>query len=108
MALAESGHVRLVLLPLTVAQVVWVLDSYYEYDRNQTVQAMASLVTSDGIDTEEMDIILEALLYYHDLNVDFIDAYLASHARRHPPTRIWTFDETHFRRFKEISVSIPE
>ncbi len=100
----DAGEIELRISPLTVAEVIWVLESYYGYRKEQVAEVVTTFITAEGIEAEELEVVLEALANYRDLNVDFIDAYLAGHARQQPPACIWTLDEKHFRRFKGIEV----
>lgn len=80
---AERGEVRLKLAALVVAEVVWVLGSFYRFDRRRIAEVVASLVTAEGVEVEHEEVVLAALLEMSDANVDFVDAYLAEVARRH-------------------------
>lgn len=80
---AERGEVRLKLAALVVAEVVWVLGSFYRFDRRRIAEVVASLVTAEGVEVEQEEEVLAALLEMSDANVDFVDAFLAELARRH-------------------------
>ncbi len=97
MEMAERGEVRLHLSPVTVAELVWVLDSFYDYPRNQVAEVVSSFVKAGGVAVEERDLIIKALEDYSNLNVDFIDAYIAAraHASKWP---VVTFDRDHFKK----------
>lgn len=97
MEMAERGEVRLHLSPLTVAEMVWVLDSFYEYPREQVAEVVSSFVRADGVAVEERDLIIEAIEDYSNLNVDFIDAYIAAKASL-TKWPVVTFDRAHFKK----------
>lgn len=98
MARAERGEVRLRLAPLTVAEIVWTLDSFYRLARRDIADKLAQFIVADGVEAEERLVLLQALRDYRDKNVDFADAYLARHAEQSGVTRIYTFDQKHFSR----------
>ena len=79
---AERGEVTLKLSPIVVAEVVWVLGSFYRYPRNQIAEVLLPLVTAEGVVLEESEQVVAALERMATANVDFIDAYLAEVARR--------------------------
>ncbi|HBE31997.1 MAG TPA: PIN domain nuclease [Cyanobacteria bacterium UBA11369] len=79
---AERGEVILRLSPIVVAEVVWVLGSFYRYPRNQIAEVLLPLVTAEGVVLEESEQVVAALDRMATANVDFIDAYLAEVARR--------------------------
>lgn len=95
---AERGEIELHLSPLTVAEVVWTLDSFYGLPRQAIAARLAQFISADGVDAEEKDVLLQALRDYEGENVDFVDAYLAGHAERFGPPRVCTFDVKHFLR----------
>ncbi|MEW6573822.1 MAG: PIN domain-containing protein [Bacillota bacterium] len=97
MAAAERGEVNLHLASLTVAELIWVLDSFYGYSREEVAKVVESFATADGVIPEEREIILQALSDYAALNVDFIDAYLAAKASA-GGRPVCTFDTKDFTR----------
>ncbi|GET39474.1 PIN domain-containing protein [Microseira wollei] len=79
---AERGEVILRLSPIVVAEVVWVLGSFYRYPRNQIAEVLLPLVIAEGVFLEESEQVVAAIDRMATANVDFIDAYLAEVARR--------------------------
>lgn len=79
---AEQGEITLKVAPIVVAEVVWVLISFYGYSRKQVAEVLIALLTADGIVLEETEQVIAALDRMVSLSVDFIDAYLAELARR--------------------------
>ncbi len=98
MAQAESGDVKLRLAPITVAEVVWTLDSFYGLSRQAIGEKLTQFVSAEGVEAEEKGVIIQALRDYREKNVDFADAYLARHAEHVGPARVFTFDLKHFSR----------
>ncbi|MBO1348798.1 MAG: PIN domain-containing protein [Hormoscilla sp. GUM202] len=79
---ADRGEVTLRLLPMVVAEVIWVLRSFYQYPRTQIAELLLPLVTRQGVVLEEADIVIAALDRMAIANLDFLDAFLAETARR--------------------------
>ncbi|MEH2364687.1 PIN domain-containing protein [Nostoc sp.] len=79
---AESGEVTLRLSPIVVAEVVWVLSSFYKYSRVQIAEVLLPLVVAEGILLDDLEQVTVALERMANANVDFIDAYLAEIARQ--------------------------
>lgn len=78
----ESGDIRLKLVPLVVAEVVFVLSGkIYGYDRSEIASALIPFVQSPSLDVEDRDELLLALELYRDHTIDFVDACLAATAR---------------------------
>ncbi len=93
----EQNEYVLRISPMVIAECCWVLESYYEFPPEQIASVLEILIESDGIEAEEKLVMKQALLDYGKKQVDFIDAYLASHAKSNPPEDIVTWDK-HFRR----------
>lgn len=79
---AELGEVTLRLSPLVLAEMVWVLGSFYRYSRTEITEVLLPLVTTRGVVLEQAEQVVVALDRMATANVDFIDAFLAETARR--------------------------
>lgn len=79
---AERGEITLKIPALVVAEIVWVLNSFYKYSRLEVANVLIPLLTSEGILLEDRDLVIAVLEQMVAANVDFIDAYLAKLARR--------------------------
>lgn len=80
-ARAEQGEVTLRLTILMVAEMVWVLGSFYNYPRERIAEVLLPLVIADGVAVDDHDRVVGALTRMAAHNVDFVDAYLAELAR---------------------------
>jgi predicted nucleic acid-binding protein len=96
---AESGEITLRLSPIVVAEVVWVLSSFYKYSRMQIAEVLLPLVAAEGILLDDLEQVTAALERMANANVDFIDAYLAEIARQ-KGEKIVSFD----RDFKRLDI----
>jgi predicted nucleic acid-binding protein len=94
---AERGEVLLVVSPLTVAELVWVLKSFYRRTLSEITKVVVPLLGADGIEVEERDLMVRALELARDKNVDFADAVLALQAVRRDEA-VCTFDVTDFKK----------
>jgi predicted nucleic acid-binding protein len=98
---AQGGQIRLILTPITVAEVVWVLESFYDYPKDQIATTITHFLHSEGLEVMNLDMLLQALSLYHEKNIDFADALLAASALRLGPNFIYSFDR-HFGRIPGI------
>ena len=89
---AERGEVELVVSVVVVAEVVWVLESYYGYSRRRVADGLQPLLSADGFALEGGDDALDALALMADRGLDFADAYLLAAANRRGDA-IATFDQ---------------
>ncbi len=79
---AEQREITLKVSSIVVAEVVWVLISFYGYSRQQVADVLIGLLTSEGIILESSEQVIAALDSMATANVDFVDAYLAEVARK--------------------------
>lgn len=101
---AEQGEVLLVLSPLVVAEMVWVLKSFYRRSLGDIARILIPLLSADGTEVEDREAMIRALELARDKNVDFIDAVLSLQAARNGET-VCTFDETDFKRLPGTWIS---
>ena len=105
MAKAESGEVVLVLSSIVVAEVIWVLKSFYRYPFKDIARVVIPLISADGVETEDRELMVQAIELAREKNVDFIDAVLALKAVRHQES-VCSFDD-HFKRLPAHRVVLP-
>ncbi|OQP06087.1 twitching motility protein PilT [Geobacillus sp. 46C-IIa] len=93
----EAGELILHLNPPVAAECCWVLATVYQTSLSDIAAALFKFTNGIGIETEEKDVVQQALRDYGEKKVDFIDAYIAAHAKANPPEGVVTWDK-HFKR----------
>ncbi len=81
-ARAAEGELVIRLSDVVIAEVVWVLGSFYGRERAEIADTLRSFVLADGVAVEDADVVLEAMRSMAERNVAFVDAYVAATARR--------------------------
>lgn len=102
---AEQGSVRLVLHEVVVAEVIWVLTSFYECARKDVADTLLPLVRHGGIECENATVVCDALERYKKHNVDFMDCLLAAHSAK-KGYAVSSFDRD-FKKFKDVKTVVP-
>ncbi|GAV24461.1 twitching motility protein PilT [Carboxydothermus islandicus] len=97
----EKGEVCLRVSSLVLAEVVWVLSSFYKFSKHEIANSLIPFINADGIATENPTLLVQALQVMADKDIDFVDAYLASLARFHDEI-ICSFDDD----FKKLDVKL--
>lgn len=82
MAKAEQGEVVLCVSALVIAEVIWVLKSFYRHPLKEIASVLAPLMSADGVEVEDRETLIEAVELAGEKNVDFVDAVLALQAAR--------------------------
>jgi predicted nucleic-acid-binding protein len=93
----ERGEVVLFISSLILAEIIWVLKSFYGHSMTDIAAALLPLVAADGIELESREFTVQAIELARDRNVDFVDAFLAVQSA-HSGETVCTFDESDFKR----------
>lgn len=102
----ERGELRLIVETIVLAEVVWVLQSFYHYRPTEIAPVVREFLLQDGVEAEDKAVLLQALSLYEVKNVDFADALVAARMQERGITEIFSFDE-HFDRLPGVRRRIP-
>jgi len=106
-AAAERGEVVLVLDEVTVAEIVWVLASFYKLSKEVIKDGLLSFIANEGIEMNDKRGLLVALTLYAEMNVDFVDALLSVHMDRAGVPDLVSYDKD-FDRLPGVRRHTPE
>jgi predicted nucleic acid-binding protein len=101
---AAAGEIELVTNAMVLAEIVWVLESYYHLARADVAERAMAVALMEGLVLPEADLITEALSSYVESNVDFIDAFNAAWMRERRLRRVVTFDAKHYSRLDGMEI----
>jgi predicted nucleic acid-binding protein len=87
----RAGH-ELILTDLVVAEMVYVLESFYETPPAQIAEAARALLALPSIAVVDHDVLLRALELYEVMRLDFAEAYPAALAELSGVKRVASFD----------------
>ena len=90
--LAEADE--LLLADLIVAEVVYVLESFYEVERPRVAALVRAVIAFDAVSVVDEDLLLRAIEVYETERLDFADAYLVASAERTGVETIASFDRS--------------
>ena len=76
----DRGEISLVILPIVLAETVFVLESFYQLPRTKISEVLSRFITSPGIILVEETIYQAALKVYAHQKLHFVDCVLAAHA----------------------------
>jgi predicted nucleic-acid-binding protein len=99
---ALAGEGDLLLTDLVVAECVYVLELFYEVERQRVAELMRSAVALPAIQTVDPWTLLRALEVYELERLDFAEAYLVAHAEATGVNEILSFDRS-IDRLKSIT-----
>lgn len=88
--LAEADE--LLLADLIVAEVVYVLESFYEVKRARVAELVRAIIAFDAVRVVDEELLLRAIEVYEIDRLDFAEAYLVASAERSGVDTVASFD----------------
>ena len=104
---AAGGEMVLVTNSLVIAEIVWVLASYYQQSPADIRDKVLAVLNTPGLEVVDGDLVLQAVTWFAEAHVDFIDAYNAAWMLAQDLDVAYTFDHEHFSRLEGITVRVP-
>ena len=104
---ASSGECRLIIPSVVMAELVWVLESFYKMKESQVADLLEALLHTPGLEVQENRLIRQTLEIYRRKQIDFIDAWVLAFARQRSIPRIYTYDKKHFKGISDLEVTEP-
>lgn len=98
--LFEEEKEKLILTDVTVAEIVWVLNSYYKQSKEEIVEEILSLLEVSNV-VSNKSLLTQALSYFREYTIDYIDAYLIAYAKENSLPGIVSYDKS-IGKVKEI------
>lgn len=85
---------RLLLADLVLAECVYVLESFYQVERERIAELMRAAIALPTIEAVDPDSLLRALEVYERDRIDFAEAYLVAQAEATGVAEILSFDRS--------------
>ena len=82
----------LILAEITVAEVVWVLQRFYKFEKSRIARGLLTFMELPGLQVVFKVKLQQALHIYHTHNVGFGDALLSAQALSEGPATVYAFD----------------
>ena len=103
---AINGEVKIIVPSVVIAELVWVLESFYQLKPDAILELVEGIVNTSGLDVTDKSTVISALRLYKNRNIDFIDAWIIEFAKERGIKTIYTFDKKHFRDIEGIEATI--
>jgi len=101
---AENGKVKLETSDIVIAEIIWVLESYYGFSKNEIKDVIDAVLETKNLRTANHSRVKEAITLYEAGKMDFIDAYNIAYMRAKDFKKVASFDVKHFRNLEGISL----
>lgn len=101
---AESERAALLVASPTMAEVVYVLESVYCWDRRNIAQRLLQLIDASVVTMPDRNVLIQALIWYRDIaGLHFADSYVAALSQACGHGMVVSFDQR-LRRVPGITV----
>jgi len=82
---------------LVIAEIVWVLESFYELPKNEIQNKVEKILNTPNLICPHKDLILSALILYSEKNIDYIDACNALILKENGIEELYSYDKHYDR-----------
>jgi uncharacterized protein len=100
---AEHGKVKLETSDLVIAEIVWVLESYYGFSRSEIKEVVETILETKNLKVANHSRVKVAIELYSTGKMDFIDACNIAYMRSKDYKKVATFDVKHFKNIEGVS-----
>ncbi|MGW8157974.1 MAG: PIN domain-containing protein [Desulfoprunum sp.] len=104
---AAKGKERLMTTEMVLAEVVWVLESFYKLENRAIGPMVKAILATPGLEVINGALVEKAIEMYMQRNIDFIDGYIAAVMERHHVEEIFSYDKKHLARITAIQRKEP-
>lgn len=105
--LAAKGKGRLMTTELVIAEVVWVLESFYKLYNSNIGPMIKAILATPGLEVINGPLVEKAIEQYMARNIDFIDGYIVAVMTHHNVSEIFSYDKKHLSRITAIQRKEP-
>jgi len=99
---AEKGEIRLETSEMVIAEIVWVLESYYGFTKAEIAEVVETILETRSIRVANHTRLKEAIKLYISESMDFIDAYNIAYMKARNYQKVAAFDIKHFKNIEGI------
>lgn len=104
---AAAGSVELVTTEMVIAEIVWVLESYYSMVHTAIAPLIRGILATSGLEVINAHLIRRALDLYEGKGIDFVDGYIAAVMEKRGISTLYSFDRKHISRLKNLKRKEP-
>ena len=101
---AKKGHILLVTDLIVICEMVWVMDSFYELEKEVISEKITNLYRTPGVVVFNGDVLPRALSIYVRKNIDFTEAVIAGSATNNHIEYLASFDKKHMQRLSDLGI----
>lgn len=88
----ESKDEMLLVTDVVVAEITWVLTSFYKLTKEESAKKIYQLLSLNSVYSNK-DLLIRTLYFYRNYNINFVDAYLMAFGEIKNLEGIYSFDK---------------
>lgn len=88
----EMDQFAIVIVPASILEIVWLLNSFYKLSKTETISKLQRLCVLNNLQIVEKETIINTIEIYKEKNIDFIDAFFVASMRALKIEEIFSFD----------------
>lgn len=104
---AAKGKERLMTTEVVIAEVIWVLESFYKLGNGVIGPMIKAILATPGLEVINGKLVEKSIELYMKQNIDFIDGYIVAVMERHNVSEIFSYDKKHMSRIAAIQRKEP-
>jgi predicted nucleic-acid-binding protein len=99
---AAKGSVQLITADIVIAELVWVLSSFYAQPVSVIADLVRAILNTEGLQIDGSERIEAAVEIFEESQIDFIDAYIIGYMRLKNVADLCSYDKKHLSQFPDI------
>ncbi|MEW6066718.1 MAG: PIN domain-containing protein [Nitrospirota bacterium] len=99
----EKGELKLETTDIVIAEIVWVLESYYGFSKSEIKEVVETILETKNLKVANHSRVKEAIDLYFSGKMDFIDVYNIAYIKSKDFKKVATFDVKHFKNIEGVS-----
>lgn len=107
LARAGKGEIKVLVPSIVIAELVWVLESFYKMEATDIAELVEAVLNTPGVEVTNKSIINSALKLYKIKKIDMIDAWIIEFAKEAGVGTVYTFDKKHFKDAEGVEAKTP-
>ena len=105
--LAAKGKEKLMTTEMVIAEVIWVLESFYKLENSVIGPMIKAILATPGLEVINGALVGKAVDTYMAANIDFIDGYIVAVMEHQRVDEIFSYDKKHLSRITGIKRKEP-
>lgn len=101
---AEKGEIKLDTNEMVIAEIVWVLESYYDFSRLEIKGIIETILETKNIKVANRSNVEKTIRLYASGKMDYIDAYNIVYIKARDYEKVATFDKKHYKNVEGVTV----